>query len=425
MNATLQCFCHIEKLVEYFKYNQQIKDIISNNKNSLSVSFKILIDKLWPDNYDPSSPNNIKHYAPNDFKDKISKMNPLFKGIAANDSKDLVNFIIMTLHLELNKIKEDNEIKNYGNIGQTDKKAIYDIYNEEVISKNNSIISRLFYATNCNTTRCCKCNKQIYNFQTYFFIVFPLEEVRKFKNDLINQKNQNFQNNIMNNFQNQINYFNCYPQFPMNQQNFNIYYNNMNQFYQNYNYYPNNQQIYNNNNYFAVNQQNQINNNIIQNNNMNQNYINNNNKNEVYLLDCFEYDRKPNFMNGQNSMYCNGCKSISDCVVMTNLITGPEILILLLNRGHGIEFDIKIIFDEYLDLTKYIENGCKYKLIGVINHLGESGMGGHFIAYCKDPITKNWYKYNDSIVNEVKDFKKEVIDFAMPYLLFYEKIKNE
>jgi hypothetical protein len=205
----------------------------------------------------------------------------------------------------------------------------------------------------------------------------------------------------------------------------------MNQFYQNYNYYPNNQQFYNNNNYIAVNQQNQSNNNIIQNNNnINQNYqnnnnINNNDKNEVYLLDCFEYDRKPNFMNGQNSMYCNGCKSISDCVVLTNLITGPEILILLLNSGHGIEFDIKIIFDEYLDLTKYIENGCKYKLMGVISHLGESGMGGHFIAYCKDPITKNWYKYNDSIVNEVKDFKKEVIDFAMPYLLFYEKIKNE
>ena len=429
MNATLQCFCHIGKFVEYFKYNQQIKDIISNNKNTLSVSFKILIDELWPDNYNPSSPNNIKHYAPNDFKNKISKMNSLFEGIAANDAKDLVNFIIMTLHLELNKIKENNEVKNYGNIDQTNKKAIFDIYNEEVISNNNSIISQLFYATNCNTTRCCKCNKQIYNFQTYFFIVFPLEEVRKFKNDLIKQ------NNIMNNYQNQINYFNCYQQFQnnicsMNQQNFYIYNNNMNQFYQNYNYYPNNQQFYNNN-YIAVNQQNQSNNNIIQNNNnINQNYqnnnnINNNDKNEVYLLDCFEYDRKPNFMNGQNSMYCNGCKSISDCVVLTNLITGPEILILLLNRGHGIEFDIKIIFDEYLDLTKYIENGCKYKLMGVISHLGESGMGGHFIAYCKDPITKNWYKYNDSIVNEVKDFKKEVIDFAIPYLLFYEKIKNE
>jgi hypothetical protein len=242
----------------------------------------------------------------------------------------------------------------------------------------------------------------------------------------------------MNNYQNQFNYFNCFPQFQnnnysMNQQNFNIFFNNMNQQYQNnnsfmnqfcqnYNYYPNNQQF--NDNYNVMNQQNQNNNNINQ-NYQNNNINNNNNKNEVCLLDCFDYDRKPNIMNGKNAMYCNGCKSVCDCVVWTNLVTGPEILILLLNRGNGIEFDIKIIFDEDLDLTKYIEYGCNYKLMGVISHIGESGMEGHFIAYCKDPITKKWYKYNDSIVNEVEDFKKEVIDFAMPYLLFYEKIKNE
>ena len=50
-------------------------------------------------------------------------------------------------------------------------------------------------------------------------------------------------------------------------------------------------------------------------------------------------------------------------------------------------------------------------------------MSGHFIAYCKDPITGKWNKFNDAIVDEVKDFQKDVIDFGMPYLLFYEKIK--
>ena len=95
-----------------------------------------------------------------------------------------------------------------------------------------------------------------------------------------------------------------------------------------------------------------------------------------------------------------------------------------MNRGHGIEFNVKIIFVEDLDLSNYIEyknTGCKYKLIGVITHIGESGMGGHFIAYCKDPISQSWYKYNDAIVSEVQDFQNEVINFAMPYLLFYQK----
>ena len=49
-------------------------------------------------------------------------------------------------------------------------------------------------------------------------------------------------------------------------------------------------------------------------------------------------------------------------------------------------------------------------------------MSGHFIAYCKDPITNKWNKYNDAIVTEVEDFQNEVINFAMPYLLFYQKV---
>ena len=380
MNATLQCFCHISKFVEYFKYNANLADIVGKNNNLLSTSFKILIDELWPDNFDPSSPNHIKYYSPEDFKAKISKMNPLFEGIAANDSKDLVNFIIMTLHLELNKVNIINEENNDNEIlDQTNKQLIYINFFKEVYKKNNSIISELFYAINCNATRCPKCNYQIYNCQIYFFIIFPLEEVRKFKNYVINQQNMI---NMINNMNNQVNNMNMFNQYNI--------------------YMMNGQYQFNNNN-------------------------NINNINEVNIYDCFEYDRKINYMTGDNCMYCNICKSQQDCYMSTNLVTGPEILILLLNRGNGIEFNVKIEFYEDLNLYNYIEyknTGFNYRLIGVISHLGESGMGGHFIAYCRDPIILNkWYKYNDAIVDEVKDFKKEIIDFAMPYLLFYQKIK--
>ena len=125
-------------------------------------------------------------------------------------------------------------------------------------------------------------------------------------------------------------------------------------------------------------------------------------------------------------MYCNYCKRTCSNSMCTLLTTGPEILILLLNRGKGIEFNVKINFVDNLNLANYIQfnnTGCNYKLIGVITHMGESGMGGHFIAYCLDPISKNWHKYNDEIVTPVHDFQKEVIDYAMPYLLFYQKIQ--
>ena len=146
--------------------------------------------------------------------------------------------------------------------------------------------------------------------------------------------------------------------------------------------------------------------------------------NTVHINDCFDYDKKISYMTGENSMYCNYCKQNSNSSMQTVLVTGPKILILLLNRGKGIQFDVKINFVEYLDLSNYIQDfnsGVKYKLIGVITHMGESGMSGHFIAYCRDPISGSWHKYNDAIVTQVNDFQSEVINYAMPYLLFYEK----
>ena len=111
----------------------------------------------------------------------------------------------------------------------------------------------------------------------------------------------------------------------------------------------------------------------------------------------------------------------------TTLVTGPEILIIILNRGKGIEFNVKLNFSENLNLSNYIElqnTGTQYDLFGVITHIGESGMGGHFIAYCKDLWDNTWYKYNDAIVSTVGDFNSEVVNFAMPYVLFYKKTDN-
>ena len=109
----------------------------------------------------------------------------------------------------------------------------------------------------------------------------------------------------------------------------------------------------------------------------------------------------------------------------TVLTTGPEILYIILNRGRGIEFKVKVNFTEYINLSNYIQfnnTGVNYELIGVIIHLGEKGLLGHFIAFCKNPISKEWIKYNDDKVTSVNDLKSEVFDCKWPYLLFYQKI---
>ena len=461
MNSTLQCFCHIDKFVDYFKYNSKWNTIKENKeKYPLSLSFKELIENLWPDEIDPSK----KDYPPNDFKETIAKMNPLFKGIAACDAKDLVNFIVMTLHIELcddenNELEQITQIKNNaGNISPKDQ------FMKDFNKNNNTIISKLFYGVNFNVSMCTNCPypQELYNYQTYFFMIFPLEEVRKYK-----QSEQPTQNNLMNaNFNmnnsqpimmsqtlynnNQLNY--SLNQMPLSMS---VGPNNMNMMgmnnYMNNQYMIPQQGVYPNNfNQYPMNMgmPNQFNN-MMPYQNPNNNYImsgqqplpqqqqpqqnqNNINKNEVNIEDCFEYSIKENIMSGDNSMYCQKCRSNQTFKMATKIETFPEILIIILNRGVGLEFDVKINFDKMINLGKYIEKEKKdenkeieiiqYDLIGVISHLGESSDAGHFIAYCRDPIKReNWYKYNDAFVSKVEDFQKEVVDFGMPYVLFYQK----
>ena len=347
MNATLQCFIHISKFISFFK--KLNANTLSND--SLSISFKNLIDHLWNEDLSPKQLEN-NYYIPTDFRKKIANKSPLFQNDEANDAKDLVNFIIMTLHEELNKANNNIINSNFnfqnGMIDQTNQKLVFQTFINEFRKNNQSIISDLFYAMNLSVTQCNICKKKLYNYQIYYFLVFPLEEVRKFKY----QKN-------MNNFQ---------------------FFNNMN-----------------------------------------------NLPNEVSIYDCFDYEQKINYMIGQNKMYCNYCKFNNDCIMSTTLVTGPDVLILLLNRGKGIQFNVKINFVEYLNLEKYIEiknTGFNYELLGVITHIGESGQGGHFIAYCRDPFTGSWSKFNDAIVTEVKSFQNEILNFANPYLLFYQKLKT-
>ena len=363
MNATLQCLCNIKKFVDYFKYSKNLEEIVKADidKKKLCSAFKLLIENIYPYhlsmNYLKSQKtdkaslikNNKQnnHYAPRNFKEIISRMNPLFKGIAANDAKDLVNFLVMTLHDELNKAKQvQSTVKD----DYTGEKSFQEQKNKEIMFNNFiknfkknyiSIISDLFYALNCNYTECTNCKTTTYNYQIYFFLIFPLEEIRKFNLD----------------------------------------------------------------------------------NGVNRNQINNQ-SNVVDIYDCFNYDKRINYMTGDNAMYCVYCKRTSNCMMKTLLTTGPEILIIILNRGKGIQFDVKINFYLELNLKDYIElndTGYEYELFGVITHIGESGMGGHFIAYCKEFWNNQWLKFNDAIVSPVTDFKKEVIDFAMPYLLFYQK----
>ena len=306
-------------------------------------------------------------------------MDPLFQSYSAKDAKDLVNFIIMTLHSELNKSIVDTNFNNLNNneiVDQRNMVETFKSFHSNYVKTFCSHISNLFYAIQQTQNKCLKCNTMQYNFQTYFFIIFPLEKVKEY-----------ILNNLQSEFQQQL-------------------------FYNMGNFYNNNNNMFNFNMYNNMNQINQK--------------LQNVNNDIVNIFDCFNYIQKVDTFTGSNAMYCNFCGQMSDANYCNTLLTLPNILIILINRGKGIEFKIKLEFYETLNLDSYAglnNTSNNYKLIGVITHLGNSGEDGHFIAHCLNPIDKEWYTYNDAIVTKIEDFKR-IIDLGMPYLLFYKRINK-
>ena len=357
MNAALQCFSNSYALVNYFLDSNKISliksvlEMNSQDQPQLTTEYQELIYNLW-------IKKSKNYYSPHNFKTTVGKIEPLFKNFEANDAKDFVNFIIMRLHEELNGI--DNSFTNTNkieppsqNINQYNNAQVLQAYLYYFQIDNSSIISTYFYGTTQGEIECQNCKMQLlqmgqnipiikYNYQTYFFLNFPLDEVRKF---------------IMNN---QILYMN----------------------YMNNGIDPNK---------------------------------------EVNLNECFLYNQKEDYMSG----YCERCdNNNAQLLSRTKLFTIPLYLIILLNRGRGIEFNIKINFPETFSSNGMaINSNGNYILYGVVKHFGDNSSSGHFAAYCRSPVDNGWYFYNDAIVTPISEQEKASIqNNGLTYILFYRKI---
>ena len=322
MNATIQCLCHIKFLKEYFKNNNNF-----NNNARLTKCFCELINSLWTE-------SDKGYFTPTNFKNLISKLNPLFEGIQANDSKDLIIFIYETIHNELNNPNiNNNYLYNLYNIPEELR-----LFRESYYSKNNSIISNIFYSEQSSNLKCCSCGVNKLSFNIISFLIFPLEKVRQ---HLMKVKNGNLK---------------C-----------------------------------------------------------------------VTLDNCFEQNENKEMLYGQNQIFCNSCHKNSNAESYNRLYNCPEVLTIILNRGKGLEFEVEFKYPLYINIEKYVEDkncNTNYELIGLITHLGESGMSGHFIAYCKSPVDNNWYCYNDAQVTKCDNPEKEINSCGIPYVLYYQKLNT-
>ena len=200
MNSTLQCLSQTKKLTYYFlnEKNKEkiIKNNIANNNNDLQLSpvYLELIQKLWDG-------NEPKSFSPTKFMNIIEKMNPLFKTGQAGDSKDFIIFILEQLHKELKMPVNYNNDINVQPLNQYDKNNAFNYFFND-FKKQCSIISDIFFGFNETTNECLNCKKiynsngldspLCYNYGIFNVLIFPLEEVKNMKNNLI-LINNNFQ----------------------------------------------------------------------------------------------------------------------------------------------------------------------------------------------------------------------------------------
>ena len=384
MNAVLQCFYHVKQLsAELVNYN------IPQNmfqQFPMTMAYLDVVREL--------SNNKGNAAKPILFKNVIS-VNPLFTGVQANDSKDLIlyfleniDFELTNLRMRIDTMKIINSI-NFINAG-FDQKPPELQYAVDVFMKNhNSIFSDIFYGFMSQTIECSniKCGQKLTNYQIFNFIIFPIENVynslkdKKNKNDHYNSNKKTFTS------------YNMRPAGKPSSTSNSTYGN----FYNNYN---------NDNSYNYHNKYDKY----------------DNGKKSVTLKDCFENEINTVEFKGDNQIYCNKCNKLLDAKGENRIFSTPHVLILILNRGKANQFDCDVEFEEDLDIKKYVDSPqcpTKYKLIGVISHFGESSMSGHFIADCRH-FDGKWYTFNDSMVSSpnYKYSKK-----GTPYILFYENEK--
>ena len=128
-------------------------NIYSINKNTntkLSFALAEVLKNLW-------EILTQRDYPPENFKKIISEMNPLFKGIAANDPKDLIIFLLQTIHKELNNPPNNNINNIIPN--ETNLIEVFNCFVNDYNNNNKSIISDEFYGYTNSSTICLSSSK--------------------------------------------------------------------------------------------------------------------------------------------------------------------------------------------------------------------------------------------------------------------------
>lgn len=152
----------------------------------------------------------------------------------------------------------------------------------------------------------------------------------------------------------------------------------------------------------------------------------------VSLYDCLSAFFSADELKGDNMYSCEKCNKLRNGVKFSKVLELPEVLCVHLKRfRHELMFSSKIASYvsfplEDLEMKPYLHKDCvstvtSYDLISVICHHGTAG-GGHYVCYALNPITNQWFEFDDQCVTPVS---REMVQNCGAYVLFYKKRSQE
>ena len=156
------------------------------------------------------------------------------------------------------------------------------------------------------------------------------------------------------------------------------------------------------------------------------------------LKDCLSNFSKEEILNGDNKWDCNVCKKKVKAFKIVTIFKLPQLLTIHFKRFKGIQIFTKISSNilfplEEISLKNSLRSSlCEnyerdknivYNVYGISCHIGGVN-SGHYIAYCKNIINNQWYKFDDKDIycRDKESVKKNT---SSAYVIFLEQKKVE
>lgn len=157
----------------------------------------------------------------------------------------------------------------------------------------------------------------------------------------------------------------------------------------------------------------------------------------VTLMSCLENYISKELLDGKNKYNCPECQGYTVASKKISIWSFPEVLIVQLKRFSSdprnptimqknntfVDFpfenlELKSLCSSHNTYTNHVPT---YELYAVVQQHG-SLLFGHYTAYCKNAVNKEWYYFNDARVEFVKPgTRQNDIVHRDAYILFYKR----